>query len=180
MFVTGTASPPPGLKKSMLQRGLQDSVCVASTSLSMSLHAQFFTLRQISHIWPLSLMHKTHWDTGPWHLLFPGPPALSRVFLKVLFVYHGISVQRAGGRDPAGPKLSLRAHPLSLLSPPVPLSHSLVPHLFQLLCSCLSRPVLILFVSTGYGLPLLPQREGRLPKRPACPHQGAAAVRLRP
>lgn len=123
---------------------------------------------------------KLNWDTEPWHLLFPGPPALSRVFLKVLFVYHGISVQRAGGRDPAGPKLSLRAHPLSLLSPPVPLSHSLVPHLFQLLCSCLSRPVLILFVSTGYGLPLLPQREGRLPKRPACPHQGAAAVRLRP
>lgn len=88
MSVTGTASPAPGIKKSMLQRGLQDSVCVTSSPLSMSLHTQFFTLSQISHIWPLSLMHKTHWDTGPLHLLFPGPPALPRVFLKVLFVYH--------------------------------------------------------------------------------------------
>lgn len=87
MSATGTASPPQGIKKSTLQRGPQDSICVTSTSLSMSLHTQFFTLSQISHVWPLSLMHKTHWDAGPLHLLFPGPPALSRVFLKVLFVY---------------------------------------------------------------------------------------------
>lgn len=133
MSMTGTASPPPGIKKSMLQRGLQDSVCVASTSLSMSLYTQFFTLRQISHIWPLSLMHKTHWDTGPWHLLFPGPPALSRVFLKVLFVYRwylsakgrweGPSRSKAVTESPSSEPL-ISTCPLESFagSPPVPAS----------------------------------------------------------
>lgn len=87
---------PPGIETSMFQQGLEDLVCVTWPSLS-----QFYPVLHSKSNQSDSLMHKAHWDSGPLHLLFPGPPALSWGYLLIL----GISVQRTTGRDWVGQEL---------------------------------------------------------------------------
>lgn len=141
---------PPGIETSMFQQGLEDPVCVTWPSLS-----QFYPVFHSKSNQSDSLLNKAQWDSGPLHLLFPGPPALSWGYLLIL----GISVQRASGRDWAGQELQLRAQPPNLLSPPAPLSHSLLHPPVLSPSQCLSRPELILFVSACYCLQPLPQQE---------------------
>lgn len=79
--------------------------CLCHLYLRQSCHTQFFTLSPTSQTCPLSLMHKAHRDSGPLHMLFPGPPALSRVFLKVLLAYHWDLSAKSRWESPAGQKL---------------------------------------------------------------------------
>lgn len=93
MSVTDT---PSGIEKSMLLQGLEDPV-VSPPAPALS-STQFFTKSNQSD----SLVHKARWDSGPLHLLFPGPPAGGRGQYLLILV---ISAQRAGGRGWARQKL---------------------------------------------------------------------------